>query len=165
LFVSCNDKSKSTDDIPSVNNVDLSKYVGKWYEIARLPHSFEKDLVNVTATYEILDNGKIRVINEGYKKSPDGKISTAKGKAWIPDSRVSGVLKVSFFWPFSANYKIILLDKDYKYAVVTSNTKKYLWFLSRTLELDDKTYNQLINFATEKGFQTENLIKVLQSWK
>lgn len=167
FLVSCATVPKySTKDIQPVDEVDLTKYAGKWYEIARLPNSFEKELVNVTATYELLPNGKVRVINEGYKISATGKHNIARGKAWRPDPKVPGVLKVSFFWPFSGSYKIIELDKkDYSYAVVTSDTKKYLWILCRTPEMDSELYNKLVNFVKDKGFEVSNLLKVPQSWK
>ena len=167
FLVSCATVPKhSTKGIPPVDEVDLNKYAGKWYEIARLPNWFEKELVNVTATYQLLPNGKIRVINEGYKISAAGKHNIAKGKAWLPDPKVPGALRVSFFWPFSGSYKIIKLDKkDYSYSVVTSDTKNYLWILCRTPEMDSDLYNKLVSFAKEKGFEVGNLIKVSQDWE
>ncbi len=156
----------STKDIPAVSKVDLSRYLGKWYEIARLPTSFEKNLVNVTATYNLRTDGKIEVINQGYKNIPQGKKSVAKGKAWIPNKAAPGILKVSFFPLISADYKIIELDSEnYQYAIVTSNTKKYLWILSRTPEMDTNLYNQLLNKAKEKGFAIEKIYSVPQVWK
>lgn len=175
FLVSCATGSKhSTKDIPTVDEVDLNKYAGKWYEIARLPHRFEKDLVNVTATYELLPDGKIKVLNEGYKKTADGKHKTAKGKAWRPDPKVPGVLKVSFFWPFSGSYRIIDLDKkDYSYSVVTSDTKKYLWLLCRNPEMDSELYDKLVrrllvlslSKESKDGFDISKLIKVTQVWE
>jgi len=167
VLVSCAVAPKlSTLTIPSVNNVDINRYAGNWFEIARLPQSFEKGLVNVTATYEIRPDGKISVINQGYKGSAAGKPSKAKGTAWIPDPKSPGVLKVRFFWPFTGVYKIINLDlKEYTYSVVTSNSKKYLWILSREPVMNDKTYKELVEFTRQNGFDVDKLIKVPQNWR
>jgi len=151
----------STKEIQVVPNVDIEKYLGKWYEIVRLPNSFEKGLFNITATYSLLDNGQIKVLNEGKKETKPDKRQKAEGRAWIPDKNIPGLLKVSFFLCFAADYKIIKLDtQNYQYAVVTSNTKKYLWILSRTPIMDEPLYIELISFCKEKGFEIEKLIRV-----
>ena len=167
IFVSCASVPKNdTKDIPAVRDFDVNRYLGKWYEIARLPHWFEKDLVNVTATYELNKDGTIKVINAGYKKTSEGKHKVAVGKAWIPDPGEAARLRVRFFWPFSADYKIIRLDNEnYSYSLVTSSTKKYLWILSRTPELSESIYSELVDFAAKKGYEAERLIKVQQTWK
>lgn len=153
-----------TKSIPSVEGVDIDRYLGVWYEIARLPHRFEKDMVGVTATYKLKPNGEIEVLNQGYKGTLRGKFKRAKGRARIPDPNRSGLLKVSFFWFFWADYKIIALDKEnYQYALVTSNSKNYLWLLCRKPQLEDSVYTRLMNFAEEKGFDLSRVIKVLQS--
>jgi apolipoprotein D and lipocalin family protein len=152
---------KSTKDIKPVCNVNLERYLGRWYEIARLPHSFEEGLEYVTATYNSKDNGRIEVINAGMK---NGEKKSAKGVAWVPDKNCTGRLLVSFFWPFKSEYKIILLDeKDYQYAVVTSSNMNYLWILSRKPEISSELYDYLVGFAASKGFDTDKLIKVTQS--
>jgi apolipoprotein D and lipocalin family protein len=152
---------ESAKSIPLVRNFDLSRYLGTWYEIARLPHRFEKDLIKVTATYTLLSDGKIRVLNRGYKPTKN-KWSEAKGKAWIPDPNVAARLRVRFFWPFSADYRIIKLDPDYRWAVVTSGSKDYLWILSRTPKLDEAVYGSLVQFIRDNGFNLEKLIRVEQ---
>ncbi len=154
-------KSASTESIPPVPHFELSRYLGTWYEIARLPHRFEKGLVRVTATYTLLPDGKIQVLNRGFKTSKN-KWSQAKGKAWVPDPAVPARLKVRFFWPFSAEYKIIRLDPDYQWAVVTSSSTKYFWILSRTPVMDEALYQSLVQFAAQNGFDTGRLIRVPQ---
>ncbi len=152
-----------TESIPSVKDVDIERYLGTWYEIARLPHRFEKDLVGVTATYTRKPNGEIEVINQGYKKSLDGERKTARGRARLTDPDTPGLLKVSFFWIFWSDYKIIRLDTaEYKWVVVTSSSKKYLWILSRTPKMDEALVSELTAFVAGKGFETEKIIWVEQ---
>lgn len=152
-----------TESIPSVKGVDIGRYLGTWYEIARLPHRFEKDLVGVTAAYTRKPNGEIEVINQGYKGSLDGERKTARGRARLTDPDTPGLLRVSFFWIFWSDYKIIRLDTaEYKWAVVTSKSKKYLWILSRTPRLDEALVSELAAFVTDKGFETEKIIWVKQ---
>jgi len=168
LLVSCstgNYVRKGFPVLKSVEKVDLARYLGKWYEIARFPFVFEDGLVNTTATYSLLDNGKIRVLNEGYRGTAAGKKETAKGAAWVPDSQQSSKLKVSFFAPFSSDYWVIALDDlNYSYAMVSSGYK-YLWILSRTPQMDDTLYAALVEQAAALGFQTEKLYKVPQNWE
>ena len=154
-------QENSTKDIPVVCNVKLERYVGTWYEIARLPHSFERGLDNVTATYYLKSDGKIEVINAGLK---NGEKSMAKATAWIPDKSCTGKLLVSFFWPIKGEYKIIKLDEEnYRYAVVTSSTKNYLWILSREPRISDRLYDDLIAYTAANGFDTSIIIKVKQN--
>jgi len=151
----------STDEIPAVCNVNLERYLGTWYEIARLPHNFENGLDNVTAAYSLKTDGKIEVINTGIK---NGEKSVAKATAWIPDKNCTGKLLVSFFWPFKSEYNIIKLDEEnYSFAVVTSSSKNYLWILSRKPKISDELYNNLISFASANGFDTAKVIKVNQN--
>jgi apolipoprotein D and lipocalin family protein len=152
---------ESTKSIPPVSKLDLNRYLGTWYEIFRLPHKFEKDLIKVTASYSLRKDGKIQVLNRGYKPSK-GKWSVAKGKAWIPDPGVPARLKVSFFWPFSAEYKIIRLDSEYRWALVTSGSTDYLWLLSRTPGMEKAEVDSLMRFAGQNGFDTGKLIRVEQ---
>jgi apolipoprotein D and lipocalin family protein len=143
-----------------VTGFELQKYLGKWYEIARLPNRFEKDLVNVTATYSMRDDGKVRVQNEGDK--PDGKHKMAIGKAKLAGKPGEGYLRVSFFGPFYADYVVVALDKeDYQYALVASSDK-YLWVLSRKPELDKAIYEQLMQKAQQLGFDTSKMYVVPQ---
>ncbi len=151
----------STKDIPAVCNMKLERYLGTWYEIARLPHSFERGLDNVTATYNLRSDKKIEVINAGSK---NGESSMAKATAWIPDKSCTGKLLVSFFWPIKGEYNIIKLDEEnYRYAVVTSSTKNYLWILSREPRISDTLYDDLIAFTAAYGFDTSKIIKVKQN--
>jgi apolipoprotein D and lipocalin family protein len=145
-----------------VSGFDLNRYLGKWYEIARLPTTFEKDLVNVTATYSLRTDGKVKVFNEGYKKSKSGKHTSATGKAKIAATPDKGYLKVSFFGPFYADYIIVDLDtQNYSYAMVASS-KKYLWILCRDPRMDTAVLDRLIAKAQGLGFDTGKLIMVSQ---
>ena len=151
---------KSTKDIPLICDVDINRYIGTWYEIARFPHPFEKDLEYVTATYNILNDDQIEVINSGVKR---GEKKNIKGVAYIPDKNCTGKLLVSFFWIIKSQYNIILLDeKDYNYAVVTSSTNNYLWILSRTPKISDELYDNLVDFVKSKGFDISKIIRVTQ---
>jgi apolipoprotein D and lipocalin family protein len=145
-----------------VSSVDLRKYAGTWYEIARLPNSFERKLKCISATYILRDDGKIVVINKGHYISDPTRISSIKGVAWIPDKNIPAKLKVRFFWPFSGNYWIIYLEKDYHYVLVGDPSFKYLWILSRDKKMNDTTCQMLLKTATENGFDVEPLIKVEQ---
>lgn len=147
------------NDLPTVDKVDLYRYAGLWYEIARLPNSFEKDLECVTANYTLLKNGKIEVLNKGYS-TRKGAFKSSKGKAWRSDEKYPGRLKVSFFWPFAGDYYIISLDKDYQYALVGDPSRKYLWILSRTQQLDESIQSNLIKIARANGFETDQMIRV-----
>jgi len=150
-------------DTKTVEKVELQKFLGTWYEIARFDHSFERGLVGVTATYSLREDGKIKVLNKGYKNSLNGKLSIAEGKAKIPDANVQGKFKVAFFWFFYADYNILELDSEnYQWALIGSSSDKYLWILCRIPQMDDKIYQMLIDKAKARGYQTTNLIKVLQ---
>lgn len=156
-------KTNSTKvDVTSVNQLDLKRYMGTWYEIARYDHSFERNLVGVTATYKLRPDGKITVINQGYKNTLDGKLSRARGKAKQPDPEEPGKLKVSFFLFFYADYYILELDKDYKWVLIGSSSNKYLWILSRTPVLDKQTLNYILDKAQQRGYDTSKLIWVKQ---
>jgi apolipoprotein D and lipocalin family protein len=139
-----------------VSNFSLEKYLGTWYEIARMPVSFEKGLSRVTATYSLRDDGKVSVVNRGVKEN--GKESTAHGKAKFGGAKVTGYLRVSFFWSFYADYIITDLDPDYQYAMVSGGSLKYLWILCRKPELDSAVLNRLVNNAKNLGYATDKLI-------
>lgn len=159
MMFSCN---KGKEEIPTVSTVNLEKYSGTWYEIARLPNRFEKGLECVTATYTLRNDGKIEVINKGHKTGKLTKISKIKGVAWVPDKRFPGRLKVRFFWPFSGKYYILDLDKNYRYALVGEPSRKYLWVLSKDKHLDSNIYNLLLEKAAKMGFNTARVIKIRQ---
>jgi apolipoprotein D and lipocalin family protein len=153
--VSCLTKKEHTV-LEVVPHVELEKYLGKWYEIAHLPARFQEGCTNTTATYTLSEDGNISVLNECIK---NGKVKQAKGKAKVVDKNTGAKLKVSFFWPFSADYWIIDLGKDYHYAIVGTPNRKYLWVLSRTPQMDDKLYSRLIESVKSKGFDVSNLIR------
>jgi len=163
LLIFCGTKTNSqVIDKTTVKELNLNRYLGTWYEIARFPHSFEKNLVGVTATYSQRDNGKIRVLNEGFKKTLDGKKTRAEGKAKIPNKKEPGKLKVSFFLNFYADYYVMELDENYQYAMIGSSSDKYFWILSRTPQMDAKTYEMLLEKARQRGYNLKKLIKVPQ---
>jgi len=145
-----------------VKELDIDKYLGKWYEIARFDYRFERGLVGVTATYSFREDGKIKVVNAGYKTSLDGERSEAVGKAKIPDSSVPAKLKVSFFWFFYGDYFVLELDKDYQWALIGSSSDKYLWILSRTPQMAPDLYNNLLKRLSQRGYDISKLIKVEQ---
>ena len=156
-------KKMSTASIPTVKDFRFERYLGLWYEIARLPNSFEKDLDNVTANYSLRDNGEINVLNKGFNIEKK-QWKEATGRAWSSDPKKPAHLRVSFFWIFSSDYKIIALDlENYSYALVTSTSKKYLWVLSRTPKMDADIYASLIKIANKYEFDVEKLYKVDQS--
>lgn len=150
-------------DKTTTEKLNIDKYLGTWYEIARFQHSFEKDLVGVTANYKLRDDGKISVTNAGYKNTLDGEYKEAIGKAKIPDPSKPGQLKVSFFLFFYAEYNVLKLDTiNYKYALIGSSTPDYLWILNRSPQMDESTYNMLVNEAQKRGYNTNMLFKVPQ---
>lgn len=147
----------------TVKQVDLGRYMGKWYEIARYDNKFEKGMQGVTAEYTLLDNGKIKVVNSGYRDSLDGEFRMAIGKAKIPDPGEPGKLKVSFFLFFYADYYILELDQvNYAYVLIGSSSDKYLWILSRTPQLASEKLNFLLKRAEERGYDTGKLVFVAQ---
>ena len=149
-------------ELETVEHVDIERYIGTWFEIAKLPQRFEKGLVGITATYSMLPNGKVRVLNKGYKGDLNGNTKTAEGRAMVVDTKTNAKLKVSFFWPFTGNYWILELGKDYEYAVVGDESRKYLWILSRTPQMDEATYNDLLKRVQAKGFDVSKLEKTPQ---
>jgi len=152
--------TKASDD--AVSFVDLNKYSGNWYEIARYPNRFQKQCVgNTTANYRLKQNGDIEVINRCKKK--DGSYDDATGKAKVVDKTSNAKLKVSFFWIFYAPYWIIDLDPNYKWAVIGHPKKSYCWILSRTPQLDERTYQGILKRLEAKGYDTAKLIKTPQN--
>jgi lipocalin len=149
-------------DQTTVKALDLNRYLGTWYEIARFPHSFEKNLVGVTATYSLREDGKIEVLNQGYKNTLNGERSKAVGKAKIPDKLEPGKLKVSFFWIFYADYFVLELDENYQYAMIGSSSDKYFWILSRSPQMEPAVYEMLLEKARKRGYNLDKLYKVPQ---
>lgn len=149
-------------DIRPVEGLQAEKYLGLWYEIARLDHSFERGLSNVSAEYSLREDGGIKVLNSGYS-SEKKEWNTAEGKAYFVDKKSKGHLKVSFFGPFYGSYVIFKLDKiNYQYAYVTSYSKDYLWLLARTATISEALKQDFIHTAKINGFATEQLIFVDQ---
>lgn len=150
------------EDLKAVNNFDLNRYLGTWYEIARLDHRFERGLNNISADYTMNTNNSIKVINKGWNVT-DQKWEQAEGKAYFVEQHDIGRLKVSFFGPFYGGYNIIDLDKkNYSYAMVTGPDKSYFWILSRTKQLPKATLDALINRAKVMGFPVDKFIFVNQ---
>ena len=162
--ISC--KSQNTEKImnyKTVEKFEIEKFLGKWYEIARFQHRFEKDLVGVTATYSLRSDGKIDVLNQGYKDSLSGQLKQAKGIAKIPNKNEPSKLKVSFFWIFYADYYVMELDSEnYQWALIGSSSDKYLWILARTPQLDTEIYEILVKNAEKRGYDVSKLYKVPQ---
>jgi len=155
LFFGCGSK----EELETVKNVDLKKYAGTWYEIAKLPNKFEKNLSCISATYSLKENGKINVLNQGFN-TKKGTWKDITGTAWVPDPEIPGQLKVRFFWPFAGDYYIISLAEDYSYVLVGDPSRQYLWVLSRNQELDDTVYSNLMAIAKDKGFNIDAVEKV-----
>ena len=147
---------------PKVDNtpvaaLDLNRYLGEWYEIARFDHSFERGVEQAKANYTQNADGTIKVVNTGIR---DGKPKTAIGKGKTTDT--PGLLRVSFFGPFYADYRVMLIDKDYTYALVGSGSADYLWLLSRSPELSETAKSELLYEARRRGYVTDKLIWVKQ---
>lgn len=143
-------------------NVDLERYLGTWYEIARYPNRFQKECVAVTAEYSLRDDGRIRVVNACRKGALDGPAKSIEGKAWIVDRATNAKLKVQFFWPFRGAYWIIDLGKDYEYAVVGHPNRKYLWILSRTPRMEPAVYDAVVGRLVKQGYDPGRLQRTLQ---
>ena len=147
----------STSDIPAVKNFELERYLGNWYEIARLPHRFERDLDLVRAEYSSNPDGSVRVVNSGVR---GGEARTAVGRAVLKDPSATppaGELQVSFFRPFYADYRIIELDPEYRYAVVTGSTRDYLWILSRKPRMAKPQLAAILDRLRKLGFAVDDL--------
>jgi apolipoprotein D and lipocalin family protein len=141
-----------------VNEVDLDRYVGRWYEIASFPQRFQRGCVATTANYTLRDDGRIRVENECRDGAFDGDLRRAEGVAWVTDPGSSQAkLKVQFFWPFRGDYWIIELDPEYRYAVVGDPSRNYLWILARTPTMDPADYETLLARIEAHGYDLERL--------
>ena len=147
---------------PGVDNapvaaLDLERYLGEWYEIARFDHSFERGVEKAKANYALNEDGTIKVVNSGVK---DGKPKTANGKG--KRTETPALLRVSFFGPFYADYRVMMIDAEYKFALVGSGGANYLWILSRTRVLPDDAKRELLAEAVRRGYDTGKLIWVKQ---
>lgn len=155
LFVRCS-TAQSVDNAP-VAALDLQRYLGDWYEIARFDHGFERGLEFCKANYALREDGTIAVTNTGIKA---GKPKTSSGKAKITDT--PALLRVSFFGPFYGDYRILLLDEAYQYVLVGGGTDDYLWILARTPQLEEETLAVILSEAQRRGYDTSKLIWVKQ---
>jgi apolipoprotein D and lipocalin family protein len=142
--------------LQTVSHVDLSRYIGRWYEIAKYPNRFERKCDrNVTASYAIRPDGKISVVNACTTR--EGKPTVSTGWAKVVDQKTGAKLKVTFFWPFFGDYWIIELGHNYEYAVVGEPGRKYLWILSRTPKMDDGIYAEVVSRLAAKGYDAAKL--------
>ena len=157
LFFGCTGVPKG---LAPVTGFSTERYLGTWYEIARLDHSFERNLTNVRAEYSMKENGEIRVVNRGFD-TREGEWKSIEGRAKLVSRPDIGSLKVSFFGPFYGGYHVIALDKEeYRYAMVAGPNRSYLWILARGKKLEATIQADLISRAEAWGFETENLIVV-----
>ncbi|MES2664405.1 MAG: lipocalin family protein [Pseudomonadota bacterium] len=154
LLSSCTSIPKG---IEPVENFELQKYLGKWYEIARLPHSFEEDLEQVTAEYSLREDGGVKVINRGFNIKKK-KWEEAIGRAYFIEENNIGQLKVSFFGPFYGSYIVFELSPNYEYALISGPSKDYFWILARQPQLDKQSMQKLLDIAKSKGFDINSLI-------
>lgn len=159
--ISCQtNKNNKTMNTTTVSNLDVNRFMGSWYEIARYEHSFEKGMTHVKANYSLLPDGTIRVLNSGMK---NGKKKEIEGKARKKkDSNSNSKLEVSFFLWFYSDYFVFELDDNYQYAVIGSSSDNYLWILSRTPQLPQSTINDLLIKIKKRGYDTSKLYFVPQ---
>lgn len=140
-----------------VKSFDLQRFFGSWYEVARYDHWFERGMERTKATYRLREDGKIEVLNTGIK---NGKPKESKGKAKTTDT--PALLRVSFFGPFYSDYRVMLIDRDYQYALIGSSSDKYLWILSRKPQLTTEVKDLILKEAKRRGYDTTKLIWVKQ---
>jgi apolipoprotein D and lipocalin family protein len=157
ILLSCN----RTLPLQTVERVDLSRYSGKWYEIAAFPQRFQKDCFCTTAEYKPTGEGYISILNKCNKGSVDGPLDSATGKAFIDRGSGNAKLKVQFFWPFKGKYWIIDLASDYSHAVVGHPNRDYLWILSRQPIMNASLYHSILTKLSTQGFDTNRLVKTI----
>lgn len=159
LFVGFNSCSTIPTGAVAVSSFEKEKYLGKWYEIARLDFKYEKDLNNTTAEYSLNKNGSIKVDNKGYNTKTK-KWKQAIGKAKFVNNENVGMLKVSFFGPFYSGYNILAIDSNYRYVLVAGGSLDYLWILSRNTSIPNEVKNEYIKIAKNIGYDTDALLWV-----
>ena len=158
----CGVASARQIDNSTITAFDLERYLGKWYEVARYDHAFERGLVGTTAEYTRRGDGKIKVLNSGYLDTLDGSYQQSVGKAKPNSNGKPGQLRVSFFGPFYGDYYILDLAPDYSYSVVGSSSPRYLWILSRTPHLSPEVKMRIVDNLQRRGYDTDKLIWVEQ---
>lgn len=154
--------ANSVPSLETVPRVELQRYLGKWYEIAKFPNRFQKGCDCATAQYSLRDDGDIRVENQCVKENENHTLKSTTGKAWIVDPITYAKLKVRFFWPFSGDYWIIDLGENYEYSVVSEPERNYLWILSRSPEILEPVYQGILERLREKDFDLTRLQKSRQ---
>src|SRR6056297_2328231 len=159
IIQSCTMPTYNPETMQTVKSLDVEKYMGTWYEIYRLPMRAEKNLVNVTAKYTLREDGRIDVLNAGYKYSPDGKYKKAKAIAWRPNEKVPGALIVRFFRLIKSSYLVLDLDNDYQWAIVSTNDRNYAWILARTPSISTELEQKLVEKAKTYNIDTSRFIK------
>jgi apolipoprotein D and lipocalin family protein len=147
--------------VQSVAKVDQARFMGGWYEIARLPNRYQKGCAGSYTDFSLRDDGQINVVNS-CRNAKDGSIRQSKGRAWMIDPSSNARLKVSFFWPFRNEYWIIELGEEYQYSVVASPDRKFLWILSRTATMSDDLYSDILLGVERQGFDVKNILKEIQ---
>ncbi len=157
MLVFIHTSASNAQALQTVPNVELKKYAGKWYEIASYPQTFQKGCHCTTAEYTFTEKGYVIVENRCNRDSINGKQSYIKGKAFVEKNSGNAKLKVQFFWPFKGKYWIIDLADDYSYAVVSHPNKKYLWILSRTSQMNDSKYQEIILKLKQIGFDLSRI--------
>ncbi len=160
-LLGCSSRKVTVNEL-AVENFDIQRYMGRWYEIARFDNRFERGLSHVTADYSMRSDGKVRVVNSGQKSN--GRVNTSTGKAQFRNAKQQppkGELEVAFFLNFFAPYNILVLDKDYNYALISSGDD-FLWILSREPELQQSTVDTLLSVAEQRGFDTSKLLFIEQ---
>lgn len=155
IFCPCRAQGKL--DRTTVPSLDLGRYMGTWYEIARFDHGFERGMSYAIAEYSMPGDGKVKVVNSGIR---DGEIKSSVGKAKMTET--PGLLRVSFFGPFYSDYRVLMLAEDYSYALVGSKSPNYLWILSRTPVLPYDTVDAILDEARSRGYQTDRLLWIQQ---
>jgi apolipoprotein D and lipocalin family protein len=148
--------------LDTVDNVELGRYTGRWYEIARYPNSFETGCMGVTADYALREDGRISVVNTCVEGSLDGNVRLIEGVARVVDRTTNAKLAVTFFPPFEGDYWILELGEDYEYAVVGDPSRRFLWILSREPTLDEVLYEDILGRLPEKGYDPDRLELVPQ---
>ncbi|MDD5766607.1 MAG: lipocalin family protein [Candidatus Marinimicrobia bacterium] len=162
LAISLISSSGFSTEMKVVSNVDLQRYLGKWYEIATIPQRFQKGCVCVIAEYSLNAKGTITVDNSCHKGTPDGKFARVVGRAKVVPGSNNAKLRVSFFRPFWGDYWIVELDPDYQWAVVSNSKGSTCWILSRTRQMDEALYADIVERCRVKGIDVSRLLKTLQ---
>ncbi len=163
FITGCATNEFADDPLETVQALDIERYLGRWYEIARFQSGFEKNIVGATAEYSLRDDGRVQVVNSGFKKDLDGKYTSVKAVAWRPDDNVPGALKVKFFGLFTSDYLVFGLDEEnYEWALVGNNKREFIWFLSRTPEIEPELLEKMKEMALAQGYDLTDLFFVPQ---